>query len=158
MPISAQIRQLEPAFISPNMISMDASPMDGIVTASRWTDSSLIIMIRPVEPLPALASLRITIDERDLAEVQKLLGEERSQLVPADDEGVVPDDDVVAAQLAKALRTLRIIADMEETKQEPEDSWRETLFRTIELAQHTLDWIEIDAGQSENDNATPSDS
>lgn len=146
--------ELQRAFISPDMISVGETLISAVVTADRWPEDGLVITIRPVEAPEILASLNVVIDERDLAEVQKLLGEERSQFVPADDEGVVPDDDVVAAQLAKALRTLRIIADMEETKQEPEDSWRETLFRTIELAQHTLEKIEL----LEADNGTSSDS
>lgn len=146
--------ELQRAFISPDMISIGETLISAVVTADRWPEDGLVITIRPVEAPEALASLNVVIDERDLAEVQKLLGEERSRLVPADDEGVVPDEDVVAAQLAVAMKTLRIIADMEETKQEPAESWRQTLFNTIELAQWAVETIE----RMEADNGTPSDS
>ena len=146
--------ELQRAFISPDMISIGETLISAVVTAGRWPEDGLVITIRPVEAPEALASLNVVIDERDLAEVQKLLGEERSRLVPADDEGVVPDEDVVAAQLAVAMKTLRIIADMEETKQEPAESWRQTLFNTIELAQWAVETIE----RMEADNGTPSDS
>lgn len=152
MAVSANIRQLEQAFISPNMIQMDDEMIDGVVTARRTP--GLWIKIRPVDPSPALASLSISIDERDLAAVQKLIGEERSQLVPADDEGAVPDDDFVAAQLAVAMKTLRIIANMEEEKREPAESWRQTLFNTIELAQWAVETIK----RMEANDGTPSDS
>lgn len=146
--------ELQRAFISLDMISVDETLIQSVVTAERWPFTGVTITIRPVEAPEALASLIVVIDERDLAEVQKLLGEERSRLVPADDEGAVPDDDVVAAQLAVAMKTLRIIADMEEVKQEPAESWRQTLFNTIELAQWAVETIE----RMEADNGTPSDS
>lgn len=154
MAISANIRQLEQAFISPNMFLVGDKQMDGVVTASRWAGMNLVIMIRPLEPPAAMADLRITLDERDLTGVQKLLGEERSQLVPADDEGAVPGDDFAARQLAVAMKTLRIIANMEEEKREPAESWRQTLFNTIELAQWAVETIK----RMEANDGTSSDS
>lgn len=145
--------ELQRAFISPDMISVDEQLIEAVVTAGRWPEDGLVITIRPVEPPAALASLTVVIDERDLAMVQKLLGE-RSQLAPADDEGVVPNEDVVAAQLATAMKTLRIIAKMEEEKREPAESWRQTLFNTIELANWAVGTIE----RMEADDGTPSDS
>lgn len=146
--------ELQRAFISPDMISVDEQLIQAVVTARRWPADGLIITIRPVDPPAGLASLTVVIDQRDLAAVQKLLGEEGSRLVPADDEGVVPDDDRVAAQLAVALKTLRIIANMEEEKREPAESWRQTLFNTIEMANWAVETIErMEAG-----NGTPSDS
>ena len=123
--------ELKRAFISPDMISVGETLISAVVTAGRWPEDGLVITIRPVEAPEALASLNVVIDERDLAEVQKLLGEERSQLVP-----------FVAAQLAVAMKTLRIIANMEEEKREPAESWRQTLFNTIKLAQWAVETIE----------------
>lgn len=135
--------ELKRAFISPDMISVGETLISAVVTAGRWPEDGLVITIRPVEAPEALASLNVVIDERDLAEVQKLLGEERSQLVP-----------FVAAQLAVAMKTLRIIANMEEEKREPAESWRQTLFNTIELAQWAVETIE----RMEAYNGTSSDS
>lgn len=134
--------ELKRAFISPDMISVGETLISAVVTAGRWPEDGLVITIRPVEAPEALASLNVVIDERDLAEVQKLLGEERSQLVP-----------FVAAQLAVAMKTLRIIANMEEEKREPAESWRQTLFNTIELAQWAVETIE----RMEAYDGTPSD-
>lgn len=135
--------ELKRAFISPDMISVGETLISAVVTAGRWPEDGLVITIRPVEAPEALASLNVVIDERDLAEVQKLLGEERSQLVP-----------FVAAQLAVAMKTLRIIANMEEEKREPAESWRQTLFNTIMLAQWAVETIE----RMEANDGTPSDS
>lgn len=147
MAISAEMRKLEQAFISPNIISVDDTPMDGVVTAYRWPDGSLIIMIRPVEPPAALASLRITIDERDLAEVQKLVGEQR-QLV------IAPDEDLDA--LGIALTALHEIADLDQAKAENEQvTWKGVAMRCIDYAQEALAEIEF---LQEADNGTPSDS
>ena len=134
--------ELQRAFISPDMISVGETLISAVVTAGRWPEDGLVITIRPVEAPEALASLNVVIDERDLAEVQKLLGEERSQLVP-----------FVAAQLAVAMKTLRIIANMEEEKREPAESWRQTLFNTIMLAQWAVETIE----RMEAYDGTPSD-
>lgn len=134
--------ELKRAFISPDMISVGETLISAVVTAGRWPEDGLVITIRPVEAPEALASLNVVIDERDLAEVQKLLGEERSQLVP-----------FVAAQLAVAMKTLRIIANMEEEKREPAESWRQTLFNTIMLAQWAVETIE----RMEAYDGTPSD-
>lgn len=134
--------ELKRAFISPDMISVGETLISAVVTAGRWPEDGLVITIRPVEAPEALASLNVVIDERDLAEVQKLLGEERSQLVP-----------FVAAQLAVAMKTLRIIANIEEEKREPAESWRQTLFNTIELAQWAVETIE----RMEAYDGTPSD-
>lgn len=155
MAISAQIRKLEPAFISPNMFLVDngSQQLDGVVTAYRWPGIDLIIMIRPLEPPAAMADLRITIDQRDLEGIQQLLGEQHP-LVPADDEGMVPDNDAVVAQLAVAMKTLRIIARMEEEKREPAESWRQTLFNTIEAAAWAVETIE----RMEANDGTSSDS
>ena len=71
--------ELKRAFISPDMISVGETLISAVVTAGRWPEDGLVITIRPVEAPEALASLNVVIDERDLAEVQKLLGEERSQ-------------------------------------------------------------------------------
>lgn len=145
--------ELQRAFISPNMISMESKYILAVVQAVRHPDNDLIIAISPIYPPEDLATLRVVIDSQDLAMVQELLGEER-QLVPADDEGVVPNEDVVAAQLATAMKTLRIIAKMEEEKREPAESWRQTLFNTIELANWAVEIIE----RMEVDDGTPSDS
>lgn len=70
--------------------------------------------------------------------------------------------DLTTRLLKQALKALRIIADLEETKQEPEDSWREVLFRTITFAQRTVDKVELEAAQYglnlEISNGTSSDS
>jgi hypothetical protein len=147
MAISAETRKLEQAFISPNIISVDDTPMDGVVTAYRWPDGSLIIMIRPVEPPAALASLRITIDERDLGEVQKLVGEQR-QLV------IAPEEDLDA--LGMALTALHQIADLDQAKTEDEKlSWKDVAMRCIDYAQEAL--VEIDLLE-EGEDGTSSDS
>lgn len=150
MAISANIRQLEQAFISPNIIQMDDEMIDGVVTAQRTP--GLWIKIRPVDPPPALASLSISIDERDLAAVQKLIGEAGER--PASDAYWEELRLLQTRQLEIARKALRIIAGMEEVKQEPAESWRVTLFNTIELAMATLEEIEL----LEADNGTPSDS
>jgi hypothetical protein len=145
MAISAETRKLEQAFISPNIISVDDTPMDGVVTAYRWPDGSLIIMIRPVEPPAALASLRITIDERDLGEVQKLVGEQRQ---------LVPEEDLDA--LGMALTALHQIADLDQAKTEDEKlSWKDVAMRCIDYAQEAL--VEIDLLE-EGEDGTSSDS
>ena len=59
----------------------------------------------------------------------------------------------MAAQLAVAMKTLRIIANMEEEKREPAESWRQTLFNTIMLAQWAVETIE----RMEAYDGTPSD-
>ncbi len=147
MAISAQIRQLEQAFISPNMFLVGDKQMDGVVTASRWPGMNLIIMIRPLEPPAAMADLRITIDERDLAEVQKLVGEQR-QLV------IAPEEDLDA--LGVALTALHQIADLDQAKAENEQlTWKSVAMRCIDYAQEALTEIEF---LQEADNGTPSDS
>lgn len=147
MAISAQIRQLEQAFISPNMFLVGDKQMDGVVTAFRWPGMNLIIMIRPLEPPAAMADLRITIDERDLAEVQKLVGEQR-QLV------IAPEEDLDA--LGVALTALHQIADLDQAKAENEQlTWKSVAIDCIDYAQEAL--AEIEFLQEAND-GTPSDS
>lgn len=149
--------ELQRAFISPDMISVGETLISAVVTAGRWPEDGLVITIRPIEAPEALASLIVVIDERDMAEVQKLLGEERERPASEDlnwEEIRIGHVLLQTDQLEEARKALRIIAGMEETKQEPEDSWRETLFRTIELAANTLENIE----RMEADDGTPSDS
>lgn len=145
---------ITPAFITGSAFSVGDQAFPAVVTAGYLNREAGTFEIT-FEALgySGPAPISLTIDQEDLAEVKKLLGEERSRLVPADDEGVVPDEDAVAAQLAVAMKTLRIIADMEEVKQEPAESWRQTLFNTIELAEWAVETIE----HMEADDGTPSD-
>lgn len=146
--------EFDKAFVSPDIVRVDDKLYKSVVMAKRFPGNELSIAIYPFGLPSTLGNLMVLINQDDLVEVQKLLGEERSLLVPADDEGVVPDEDVVAAQLAVAIKTLCIIADMEETKQEPAESWRQTLFNTIKLAQWAVETIE----RMEANDGTPSDS
>jgi hypothetical protein len=142
MTIAATIRDLEQAFISPNMILMDDEWIDAVVTARR-SQSRLWLKIRPVEPPAALASLSIFIDERDLGEVQKLLGEER-QVLP-----MALEDD-----LATAMRALREIAEYDDLKISEVASWKGIAMAVLDIAQKALAKI----ADTEADNGTPSDS
>ncbi len=146
MAIAATIRDLEQAFISPNMILMDDEWIDAVVTARR-SSNRLWLKIRPMEPPPALASLSILIDERDLAAVQKLLGEQR-QLV------IAPEEDLDA--LGIALTALHQIADLDQAKAENEQlTWKSVAIDCIDCAQEAL--VEIDLLQ-EGEDGTSSDS
>ena len=142
MAIAATIRDFEQAFISPNMILMDDEWIDAVVTARR-SPNRLWLKIRPVEPPPALASLSILIDERDLAAVQKLLGEER-QVLP-----MAWEDD-----LTTAMRALREIAEYDDLKISEVASWKGIAMAVLDIAQKALAKI----ADPEAYNGTPSDS
>lgn len=135
--------ELQRAFISPDMISVGDSLIEAVVTAGRWPEDGLVITIRPVEAPTSLASLMVVIDERDLAEVQKLLGQER-QVLP-----MAWEDD-----LAVAMRALRNIAEAEHS--DPDNlklTWKDIALSNIDLAQKALEQILVEA-----DDGTPSDS
>lgn len=117
--------QHQRAFISLDMIGMDDGLISAVVTAERWPGpQGLVITIRPVEPPPALATLSVAIDERDLAEVQKLLGE--------DPQPVTKDDDLI-----KALHALQRIAGIDVSS-----SWEAIAMASMEIAQSTLRALE----------------
>lgn len=147
MPGMTSYRQpvITPAFITESAFSVGDQAYSAVVTAGYIDKASGRFEITfDALGYTGPAPISLTIDDADVQAVREMLGI-GSEVAPAPSN----NDALTAKLLAKALKTLSIIADMEDTKQEPEDSWRETLFRTIELAQHTLDWIEIDAAQSE---------
>lgn len=119
--------ELQRAFISPDMISVGDSLIEAVVTAGRWPEDGLVITIRPVEAPTSLASLMVVIDERDLAEVQKLLGEERQPLPMA------WEDD-----LAIATQALEKIAVLFEKEEKDVTGWKGMALEAIQLAQHAL--------------------
>ena len=135
--------ELQRAFISPNMISMESRYILAVVQAARHPDNDLVIAISPIYPPEMLATLRVVIDRQDLAEVQKLLGEERPVLPMA------WEDD-----LAIARGALEKIAVLFEKDEEDTTSWKGMALEAIQLAQHALEKI---ASQEVND-GTPSDS
>lgn len=65
--------ELQRAFISPDMISVDDRLISAVVTAERWPEDGLVITIRAVDAPVKLASLTVVISEQDLAEVKKLV-------------------------------------------------------------------------------------
>lgn len=145
---------ITPAFITESAFSVGDQAFPAVVTAGYLNrEAGTFEITFDALGYSGPAPISLTIDQEDIRAVREMLGIGH-EIAPAPSN----IDTLSTKLLAKALKTLRIIADMEETKQEPEDSWRETLFRTITLAQHTLDWIEIENAQAENEDGTPSDS
>lgn len=134
------------AFITDSILENADGQLPVVVTARRLTNGKLAIYIAPTNPPQELCGLLITITSHDLLAVQELLGEERP-MFSADDEGVVPDEDI-------AWHALRQIADLDQIKEEMDGhwTWKDVALRAIDYAQEALVSLE------EDDDGTATDS
>lgn len=128
------------AFVTHEMMEHGGDPVAAVVRANRIESGRVIIQIAPLYPPPALQDLIIMIDSEDLAEVQRLLGEERPMVVSADDEGVVPDEDI-------AWHALRQIADLDQVQADEGLTWKDVAMRCIDYAQEALALARLEEDQ-----------
>jgi hypothetical protein len=92
--------EFDKAFVSPDIVRVDDKLYKSVVMAKRFPNNELSIAIYPFGLPSTLGNLMVLINHEDLAEVQKLLGEER-QVLP-----MAWEDD-----LTTAMRALREIAE-----------------------------------------------
>lgn len=147
---AAKRETIRPAFISEAAFSVGDQGFAAVVTAD-YIDrvaGTFEITFDLLGWSAGYDPVSITIDDSDIRAIREMLGIGH-EIAPAPN-----SNDGLPKQLAVALKTLRIIADMEEVKQEPAESWRQTLFNTIETAQWAVETIE----RMEADDGTPNDS
>ena len=135
--------EFDKAFVSPDIVRVDDKLYKSIVMAKRFPGNELSIAIYPFGLPSTLGNLMVLINQDDLAEVQKLLGEER-QVLP-----MALEDD-----LATAMRALREIAEYDDLKISEVASWKGIAMAVLDIAQKALAKI----ADPEASNGTPSDS
>lgn len=127
--------EFDKAFISPDIVRVDDKLYKSVVMAKRFPGNELSIAIYPFGLPSTLGNLMVLINQDDLAEVQKLLGEERPVLPMAQ-----KDD------LSIASEALRAIAGADLSL-----GWQSLAIQFMDLASITLAALEAS-------NDTPSDS
>ena len=135
--------EFDKAFVSPDIVRVDDKLYKSVVMAKRFPGNELNIAIYPFGLPSTLGNLMVLINQDDLAEVQKLLGEERQVLTPHG-----------RNDLATAIEALKEIARAMEgiTSDDLVMTWQDIAKSTIYLAQNALNQI------AEADDGTPSDS
>lgn len=74
------------AFISPGAFEIDGEARDGLITATRWEEGRLEIVIQPLFQLPHPIEIRVLLDDADLASVNALLRQQANEEEAADDQ------------------------------------------------------------------------
>jgi len=135
--------EFDKAFVSPDIVRVDDKLYKSVVMAKRFPNNELSIAIYPFGLPSTLGNLMVLINHEDLAEVQKLLGEERQVLPMA-----LKDD------LTTAIGALREIAEYDDLKISEVASWKGIAMAVLDIAQKALAKI----ADPEASNGTPSDS